>query len=302
MTVAPRPVDTAPCRRCRTGRPPRTTSRPRSARSRRRSGPGSRRRAARSRRSSRSIEERVRRRGRPRSPPRRSAARRSGRSSTTPTSRPAPSRPRRWPGCTAAAASSSAATSTASRPWRGTATSSTTSRRNQFFENYRGPADDFFGSVGSKPEIYPIYWSPRADGGPPERPDGHGPGVPERPVDARVRRRPVVRPRPRLALPRPHPPPPAGRQLRRPRHPPRPRHPRPVDDRGLPAGVPAPVRRHRRAVRPVGRRPPHRRPAVPRLDHVLGLPHLPGLDRAVRHGPRPGRAAHRARSPRRWPT
>ena len=31
---------------------------------------------------------------------------------------------------------------------------------NNFFENYRGPADDFFGSVGSKPEIYPIYWSP----------------------------------------------------------------------------------------------------------------------------------------------
>jgi uncharacterized protein DUF1479 len=32
--------------------------------------------------------------------------------------------------------------------------------RNRFFENYRGPADDFFGSVGSRPEIYPIYWSP----------------------------------------------------------------------------------------------------------------------------------------------
>ncbi|MBZ4015708.1 DUF1479 domain-containing protein [Streptomyces purpurogeneiscleroticus] len=31
--------------------------------------------------------------------------------------------------------------------------------RNGFFENYRGPGDDFFGSVGSKPEIYPIYWS-----------------------------------------------------------------------------------------------------------------------------------------------
>jgi hypothetical protein len=30
---------------------------------------------------------------------------------------------------------------------------------NQFFENYRGPADDFFGTVGSKPEIYPVYWS-----------------------------------------------------------------------------------------------------------------------------------------------
>ena len=30
---------------------------------------------------------------------------------------------------------------------------------NQFFENYRGPGDDFFGSVGSRPEIYPLYWS-----------------------------------------------------------------------------------------------------------------------------------------------
>lgn len=30
---------------------------------------------------------------------------------------------------------------------------------NRFFEEYRGPGDDFFGSVGSKPEIYPIYWS-----------------------------------------------------------------------------------------------------------------------------------------------
>ena len=30
---------------------------------------------------------------------------------------------------------------------------------NGFFENYRGSGDDFFGSVGSRPEIYPIYWS-----------------------------------------------------------------------------------------------------------------------------------------------
>jgi len=29
---------------------------------------------------------------------------------------------------------------------------------NDFFANYRGDGDDFFGSVGSKPEIYPIYW------------------------------------------------------------------------------------------------------------------------------------------------
>ncbi len=31
--------------------------------------------------------------------------------------------------------------------------------RNGFFDQYRGPGDDFFASVGSKPEIYPIYWS-----------------------------------------------------------------------------------------------------------------------------------------------
>jgi len=30
---------------------------------------------------------------------------------------------------------------------------------NHFFEHYRGPGDDFFASVRSKPEIYPIYWS-----------------------------------------------------------------------------------------------------------------------------------------------
>jgi hypothetical protein len=30
---------------------------------------------------------------------------------------------------------------------------------NKFLENYRGPGHDFFGTVGSKPEIYPIYWS-----------------------------------------------------------------------------------------------------------------------------------------------
>jgi Protein of unknown function (DUF1479) len=31
--------------------------------------------------------------------------------------------------------------------------------RNGFFGQYRGPGDDFFASVGSKPEIYPVYWS-----------------------------------------------------------------------------------------------------------------------------------------------
>jgi hypothetical protein len=34
-------------------------------------------------------------------------------------------------------------------------------------------------------------------------------------------------------------------------------------------------------------------PAVSRQHDVLGVPHLPELDRDVRHSPRPGRAAHR---------
>ena len=33
--------------------------------------------------------------------------------------------------------------------------------RNRFFENYRGPGDNFFGTLAaSRPEIYPVYWSP----------------------------------------------------------------------------------------------------------------------------------------------
>ena len=31
---------------------------------------------------------------------------------------------------------------------------------NAFFDTYRGPGDDFFDTLDSKPEIYPIYWSP----------------------------------------------------------------------------------------------------------------------------------------------
>jgi hypothetical protein len=31
---------------------------------------------------------------------------------------------------------------------------------NGFFEAYRGPGDEFFSSLDSKPEIYPIYWAP----------------------------------------------------------------------------------------------------------------------------------------------
>src|ERR1700722_19630030 len=40
---------------------------------------------------------------------------------------------------------------------------------NRFFETYRGPADDFFASVGSRPAIYPIYWSPPQKPAPPRR-------------------------------------------------------------------------------------------------------------------------------------
>ena len=59
-----------------------------------------------------------------------------------------------------AAASSSAAISSASRRSRWDQDIVDYVERNQFFENYRGPGDDFFGSVGSKPEIFPVYWSP----------------------------------------------------------------------------------------------------------------------------------------------
>ena len=130
---------------------------------------------------------------------------------------------------------------------------------NRFFETYRGPGDDFFGSVGSKPEIYPIYWSLRPDASSAERPHGPRPGLPQRPVDQPVRRRAVVRPAARLALPRPDPPPPRRSRFRRPGHAPGPRHPGPMDDTGVPAGLPAPFRRHRRGLRPVGRRLPHGR-------------------------------------------
>ena len=96
--------------------------------------------------------------------------------------------------------------------------------RNEFFENYRGPADDFFGSVGSKPEIYPIYWSPAQMQARQHDRMAQVQAFPQPPVEVRVRGRAVVRPQPGLAVPGPHPPPPAGRQLGRARHPPRPGH------------------------------------------------------------------------------
>ena len=228
-----------------------------------------------------------------RSPPPASAARRSGRSSTTPTSRPARSRPGAGASCAGAAAWWSAGTSTATRPWAGTPTSSTTSSATGSSRTTAARATT--SSAASAP-------SPRST-----RSTGHraqmqarqsdrmarGPGVPQQPVahesdgvrwfdpdrdslyPDRIRRRPPGADSAGL-----------GTHL----------DPGTLDlwmTAGLPAGVPAPVRRHRRAVRPVGRRLPHRRTAVPRHHHVLGVPHLPGLDRAVGHGPRPGRAAHR---------
>ena len=112
----------------------------------------------------------------------------------------------------------------------------------------------------SKPEIYPIYWS-SAQMEARQHPrmatvqaflnsqwisetDGHRWFDPDHDTP----------------LPRPDPPPPAGRRLRRPGHPPGPGHPRPVDDRGLPAALPAPVRRRLRRLRPLGRRPTGPRP------------------------------------------
>ena len=67
--------------------------------------------------------------------------------------------------------------------------------------------------------------------------------------------------------------------------PPRPRHPRPVDDPGLPR-LPPPVRRHRRAIRPLGRRLPHRRSPVPRHhDARPAFRTFQGWTARVRHGP-----------------
>ncbi len=163
---------------------------------------------------------------------------------------------------------------------------------NAFFENYRGPG------TTSSAASDPSRRSTRSTGRPSQMEarqsdaHGHGPGVPQRPVEARVRGDHVVRPRAGLPLPRPHPPSAAGRRLERPRYALRPGHARPLDDPGLPADLPSSVRRERRGVRPVGRRIPHRRSPVPRNDHVLGLPHLPGLDGVVGHGPRPRRAPH----------
>ena len=149
--------------------------------------------------------------------------------------------------------------------------------RNRFFEHYRGPADDFFGSVARARDL-PRVLVAGTDGGAPERPHGAGPVLPELPVDVRVRGR--AGSTPAIAVARPHPPSSAGRQLRRtwaPTTAPAARLWRPSATRGLPP----PVRRVCRALPTLGRRTPHLWTAGPRHDQVLGLPDLPGLDRAV---------------------
>ena len=136
--------------------------------------------------------------------------------------------------------------------------------RNRFFETLPGAGRRLLRQRRLETGDLPDLLVARPDGGPTARPDGSRPVLPQRPVEEQLGRRPVVRPRPRLALPRPHPPPAPGRRLRRPGHPPGPGHPRPLDDAGLPEGVPAPLRRQRGAVRPVGRGVPDRGAAVPR--------------------------------------
>ena len=226
MTAADRP-STPPCR---TGRDARPTCRPRSARSRPRCAPGSPPPAAPSRRSSRSsssasrpqVDEitaaRAPRRDRLaghrlRRHRRRHRHRRATGEAAPPRlpGRARPLRPR--PG-----------------PATGTATSSTTSRATSSSRTTAAPATTSSAASAPSPR------STRSTGRPAQMQARQSermaarPGVPQQPVEARVRRRAVVRPEPRLALPRPDPPPSRGRRLGRPRHPPRPRHPRPVDD------------------------------------------------------------------------
>ena len=197
---------TAPLPRCRTGSRRRRTSPPPSGRSRRRCGLASPPRAAPSRRSSRSSSSRSGPRSARSPPPATGARRLAGHRLRRHRGRHGLRR-RRGRCCAGAAAWSSAGTSTATRPWAGTATSCDYVEGNKFFEHYRGPADDFFGSVGSKPEIYPIYWSPAQMQARQNDRMARVQAFLNAPVEARVRGRAVVRPGPGLAVPGPHPPP-----------------------------------------------------------------------------------------------
>ena len=195
--------------------------------------------------------------------------------------------------CTGAAASSSAVTSTASRRSAGTATSSTTSRATGSSRTTAGPGDDFFGSVGSKPEIYPVYWSPaQMQARQSERmatvqaflnrqwkneSDGVQWFDPDRDslYPDRIRRRPEGADSGGL-----------GTHL----------DPGTLDlwmtqayqqaFRHLFDGTVEAYDPWDAAHRTAG-------PQYPGTHDVLGVPHLPGLDGPVRHGPRPGRPAHR---------
>ena len=122
---------------------------------------------------------------------------------------------------------------------------------NRFFETYRGPGDDFFGSVGSKPEIYPIYWSPaQMEARQSDRMARVQQFLNQQWISERTARDgstpTATRSTPIASAAAPK------ARTRRARRTPRRRHPRSVDDAGLPAGVPPSVRRHGRAVRPVG--------------------------------------------------
>ena len=77
--------------------------------------------------------------------------------------------------------------------------------RRRLLRQRRAPSPRSTRSTGHRPRCRPG----RATGWPRVQ------ALPQRPVAARVRRHPVVRPGPRLALPRPHPPSPGRRRLRR---------------------------------------------------------------------------------------
>ena len=142
----------------------------------------------------------------------------------------------------------------------------------------------------------------RADGGPAERAHGHRAVLPQPPVEARVGRRArgstptATRSTPTASA--------AARRARleRPGHAPRPRHARPVDDAGLPAGLPAPVRRHASSsttrgtppTAPPGRSTRARRCARRSAPSRAGPP--------CPTWPTTRASCTRSRSPRRWPT
>ena len=204
-------------------------------------------------------------------------------------------RPWRW--SSAAAAPSSAGTSTATQAEQWDADVVDYVDSNHFFENYAGPADDFFGTLSaemSKPEIYPVYWSsaqmearqhPRMaavqaflNSQWTSESDGRAWFDPE--VDSlypdRIRRRP-----------------PGANSGGLGTH---------LDPGTLDLWMTEGYQQHFRhlfdgdfaSYDPWDAAYRTEADAVPGIHHVLGLPHVPGLDRAERDAQRPGRAAHGA--------